>query len=104
MVTHQDRSQPKACDGVVERHPRRSGTTQGMTPDQEAHLASIIKRAAEATDKKYRAGQAEHGGNLWEVPIGALVDNAIDEAIDQLAYLLSIKDHLTGLPRFDKDK
>lgn len=73
-----------------------------MTPQQEAHLASITKRVAELLDKKYRAGQAEHGGNLWEVPIGSLVDNAIDEAIDQLAYLLSIKDHLTGLSRFDK--
>ena len=72
----------------------------GMTPEQESHLASITKRFHELCDKKYRAGQAEHGGNLWEVPIGGLLDAAIDEAIDQVVYLLTLKDRLTGLPRF----
>ena len=73
-----------------------------MTHDQEAHLASIKKRAAEMIEEKYRRGQQEHGGDLWLVPVAILIDNAIEEAIDQLAYLLTIKDSLIKLPRFDK--
>ena len=71
-----------------------------MTPNHEEHLRSIIKRVGEMIDKKYRKGQAEHGGNLWAVPVATLVDNAIEEAIDQLAYLLTIKDSLLKIPRF----
>jgi hypothetical protein len=37
-----------------------------MTPEREAHLQAIKDRICEKIDKKYRAGQAEHGGNLWE--------------------------------------
>ncbi len=71
-----------------------------MEPHQEAHLASIVKRFGELCDKKYRAGQAEHGGNLWELTGEQLINNAIDEAIDQVVYLLTIKDRLIKLPRF----
>lgn len=71
-----------------------------MEPNQEAHLASIIKRFSEACDKKYRAGQAEHGGDLWDMSADDLIDNALNEAIDQVVYLLTLKDRLTGLPRF----
>ena len=98
------RSRPTPDSSMVERHPRRENRgpndLRGMTPDQESHLASIIKRFAEACDKKYRAGQAEHGGDLWELSAEALVDNAIDEAIDQVVYLLTLKDRATRLPRF----
>jgi hypothetical protein len=57
----------------------------------EDHLASIQDEAWELIDRKYRAGQAEHGGDLWKLPKGELLDSAIDEAIDQVVYLLTLK-------------
>jgi len=41
---------------------------------------------------KYVTGQKEHGGNLWEKE--GLLDMAIDEAIDQVIYLLTLKKQL----------
>lgn len=68
-----------------------------MNAERENHLRSIICRVQSKIDEKYTAGQAEHGGNLWEVPGLELLDNAIDEAIDQLAYLLTLRDKLVKL-------
>ena len=48
-----------------------------MTLKQEDHLTDIQKTVGAEIDRKYRAGQAEHGGDLWErVP---LIDDMIDE-------------------------
>lgn len=63
-----------------------------MTPSQEAHLQHIKDTFAELTDRKYRKGQEEHGGNLWQKK--RLIDMAIDEAIDQVTYLLSLKEQI----------
>jgi len=40
---------------------------------------------------KYRKGAEEHGGNLWDLSEDELLDEAINEAIDQVIYLLTIK-------------
>lgn len=49
-------------------------------------------------DSKYRKGAVEHssefGGELLNVPALVLVDHALEEAIDQLAYLLSLREKL----------
>ena len=45
-------------------------------------------------DAKYRAGAAEHGGELLALPDLCILDLAIDEAIDQAVYLLSLKEKL----------
>jgi len=37
-----------------------------MSPAQEQHLTHIKLTTASNLDKKYRKGQAEHGGNLWD--------------------------------------
>ena len=74
---------------------------EAMTPQQETHLKSITKRFTELCDTKYRKGQQEHGGDMWRMSPGELIDNAISEAIDQVVYLLTLKDRLSGLPRFD---
>lgn len=60
-----------------------------MTPDQEEHLEFIQDEFADLVEDKYRKGQKEHGGNLWEKE--GLLDMAIDEAIDQVVYLLTLK-------------
>jgi len=60
-----------------------------MTLAQEDHLTDIQKTVGAEIDRKYRAGQAEHGGDLWErVP---LIDDMIDESIDQVTYALTLK-------------
>lgn len=58
-----------------------------MTPDHEAHLRRVKDRLAADIDAKYRAGQAEHGGRLWEKP-GAL-ENAYAEVLDLAVYILT---------------
>tara|TARA_R100000808_G_scaffold10_2_gene80 strand:+ start:4115 stop:4402 length:288 start_codon:yes stop_codon:yes gene_type:complete len=63
-----------------------------MTLKQEDHLHDIVKSVATGIDRKYRAGQAEHGGDLWErVP---LVEDMIEESIDQVTYALTLKQQL----------
>lgn len=62
-----------------------------MTNEQEEHLEKIQIAFQVLANRKYRAGQKEHGGNLFDKTIEQLLDNAIDEAIDQVIYLLSIK-------------
>ncbi len=61
-----------------------------MTDEQEAHLKRLKKTIADDFDAKYRAGQHEHGGNLWQKP--GLLEAAISEALDELAYLYTLKD------------
>jgi len=63
-----------------------------MTLKQEDHLNGIIKTISGQVDRKYRAGQAEHGGDLWErVP---LVEDMIEESIDQITYALTLQSQL----------
>lgn len=62
-----------------------------MTSEQEKHLQQIKRSFEVLVDSKYRRGQEEHGGDLFRLPIEALINNAIDEAIDQVVYLLTIK-------------
>lgn len=62
-----------------------------MTNEQEAHLAIIKMTFDMLVDNKYRKGQEEHGGNLMNQSEMSLVDSAIDEAIDQVVYLLTLK-------------
>lgn len=63
-----------------------------MTLDQENHLAEIQQSISKRVNAKYRVGQAEHGGDLWErVP---LVEDLIEEALDQMTYALTLKSQL----------
>lgn len=65
-----------------------------MTPEQEQHLARVKGMVDAAIDTKYRAGQKEHGGDLFTLSKEALVAAAIDEAIDQVVYLVTLRDVL----------
>lgn len=65
-----------------------------MTKDQESHLHTIKQETLERIDKKYRAGQKGHGGNLWQK--NNVLEMAIDEAIDQVVYLLTLKKQQGG--------
>lgn len=68
-----------------------------MTPQQEAHVKRINREFGDRMEMKYRAGQAEHGGNLWEKDVEFLLDNAILEAIDQFVYLISLRERLNTI-------
>lgn len=59
-----------------------------MTAEQEAHLARVKARFSADLDAKYRAGQEEHGGDLWLKP-GAL-ENAYAEVLDLAVYILTL--------------
>jgi hypothetical protein len=62
-----------------------------MTGEQEKHLRLIQNQLALLVDNKYRNGQKEHGGNLFDMDPNRLLDEAIGEAIDQVVYLLTLK-------------
>lgn len=74
-------------------------TTKSMTPQQEEHLLTVIEEFAELVDEKYRRGQEEHGGNLWDLDQIDLLDNAVKEAIDQVVYLITLRNKLKGMVR-----
>ena len=65
-----------------------------MTPEQESHLSSIRLSFGVALDDKYRAGQTEHGGDLWTKP---QADNIIEEAVDMVAYSLTLRAQLRAM-------
>ena len=68
-----------------------------MTPQQEKHLQSIKTDFSKLVDAKYRAGQEEHGGDLFDKPLLELVDNSIDEAVDQVVYLLTLRNKILSM-------
>jgi hypothetical protein len=66
-----------------------------MDPEHEAHLDTIKTQITELIDTKYRAGQKEHGGTLWQKP--GLLDEAIKEVVDLAVYLLTLKEQISDL-------
>ena len=70
-----------------------------MNQVQEAHLARVKTEFVALVDAKYRAGAAEHSGELLALPALGILDYAIDEAVDQVVYLLSLKEKLTLRPK-----
>lgn len=62
------------------------------TPSDLDHLEHIQSEFAELVDMKYRLGIREHGGHLWEKPLDT---EALMEAVDQVAYLITLRDQIT---------
>lgn len=62
-----------------------------MNPEQEKHVEDISKEFYIAMAIKYEAGAKEHGGNLWDMDEDRLLECAIEEAIDQVVYLLTLR-------------
>lgn len=63
-----------------------------MTGQHEEHLAAIKQGFVERVDKRYRSGNAEHGGFILDKP--DLIDEAIEEVIDTYVYLVSLKEQI----------
>ena len=63
-----------------------------MSNEQIAHRKYIVEEAATLIHAKYTKGALEHQTNLKEdTTIGQLIDFAIEEATDQMVYLLTLK-------------
>ena len=65
-----------------------------MTNEQETHLQLIKDTFCEAVDKKYRAGQVEHGGDIWTKPV---LDELWNEIVDLAVYYITLKQKITKL-------
>lgn len=66
-----------------------------MTLNQEQHLHAIIDDFTTLVDDKFRKGAAQHGGDLaLDYTAKDLVDMALEEAIDQVVYILTLRSKL----------
>ena len=61
----------------------------------EEHLQQIREAFCRDLERKYRAGQLEHGGRMWEK--AGMLSHAIDEVVDLVAYLYTLRAQLERL-------
>lgn len=61
-------------------------------PNPASHALDVADEAHRMILAKYAAGQREHGGLLWKKR--GIIDMAIEEAVDQVIYLLTLRDQL----------
>lgn len=65
----------------------------GMSKVQADHLKSILAQAERLISDKYIKGAAEHQSTLSEdYTEEQILDMAIEEAVDQMTYLLTLKE------------
>jgi len=74
-----------------------------MDKQQEEHLQHIKNEFHELCDIKYRKGVKEHGGKLEDYTVIELLDMAIDEAIDQVVYLVTARDKEEKRINYDRE-
>jgi hypothetical protein len=68
-------------------------TSNNVAADpHEAHVNRILDQFNADLRAKYEAGQSEHGGELWNKR--GLLDHAIEEAIDMVVYLYTLREQL----------
>ena len=66
-----------------------------MQSEHEAHLQRLLAWVSTHVDRKYRRGQAEHGGKLWEAP--GLLKELHAEAFDLLAYGQALEENAASV-------
>ena len=66
--------------------------TMAMTKKQGEHLKIIEATFMRRLDAKYRKGQKEHGGNIWEK--AGMLANAEDECTDFVVYIHTLREQL----------
>ena len=64
-----------------------------MTGDQRDHIARVLRAHNGLTQRKYEAGQVEHGGNCWQKP--GMLAHALDEHADLTVYLQTTIEQLS---------
>jgi len=77
-------------------------TLKSMT--YQEHIRQILGEFSQIASQKYMTGVREHGGHLWEKK--GLIDMAIEEAVDQVIYLLTLKKQIedSGIQLGEKDE
>lgn len=65
-----------------------------MSDEQKEHRAKIMQQASMLIHAKYEKGAREHHSLLTDYDAHWLLDSAIEEALDQIVYLLTLKDKL----------
>jgi hypothetical protein len=66
-----------------------------MNDNHKQHLDYILDNATNLISAKYLKGVKEYNSHLRDdYTIAQLLDNAIEEAIDELTYLLTMKEKL----------
>ena len=66
-----------------------------FTEAHRYHLEQIKLATCDLLDRKYKAGvQAYKGTKLWTMPAAKMVENAIEETVDQITYLLSLRQQM----------
>lgn len=76
-----------------------------MTKKQKEHIDKVMEDTVNLMYSKYKKGVREHGGNLWDKK--ELIDMAISEAIDQVVYLLTLKQQIKNNnlgTKYDRDE
>jgi len=63
-----------------------------MTEEHHQHIDHILRTFNQRCVDKYISGNEEHGGFLPDKE--GIIDMAIDEAIDQVIYLVTLKGQL----------
>ncbi len=63
-----------------------------MTKKQLGHMRAIGESMVKKLDAKYRKGQKEHGGNIWEK--AGMLANAEDEVTDLAVYVHTLRGQL----------
>lgn len=75
-----------------------------MNDTQLAHLDMILTTSRKLLEDKYIRGALEHQSNLGEdYSVEQLVDMAIEEALDQVTYLLTLKNKLETTGKTETD-
>lgn len=70
-----------------------------MTNEQEEHLFQLLRIHKLLFTNKYRKGAREHTptkGPIWDLSVLQLVESAIEETLDQFAYLMTARQKLLG--------
>ena len=63
-----------------------------MTVEHERHLHYIKERISPLITAKYRKGQAQHGGRLWEDR--NVFSDALEEVGDLVSYIITLEQKL----------
>ena len=66
-----------------------------MQREHEAHLQRLLAWVCTHVSRKYRRGQAEHGGKLWEAT--GLLKELHAEAFDLLAYGQALEENAASV-------
>ena len=64
-------------------------------PEHESHLQVVLSENTKRITRKYRAGQKEHGGRLWEK--GGMLGHVEAEVTDLNVYLPTLRAQLMAV-------